>query len=124
MKGDLAKMFHSLVIVGNIGKVPEMRFTPKGTAVTSFSVAVNEGYGDKTETLWFNVSVWGNSAEACNEHLQAGQQVTILGKLKPDKDSGNPRTYQRKDGSCGASFDVWANDVRFGKREEKENIPF
>jgi single-strand DNA-binding protein len=116
-------MFHSLVIVGNLGKEPEMRYTPKGTAVTTLSVAVNEGFGDNTETLWFNVSVWGNSAEACNEHLQVGQQVTILGKLKPDKETGNPRVYKRKDSSCGASYDMWANDVRFGKKEVKDSLP-
>ena len=116
-------MFHSLVLVGNLGKEPEMRYTPKGTAVTTLSVAVNEGFGDNAETLWFNVSVWGNQAEACNEHLKAGQQVTVLGKLKPDKETGSPRTYQRKDGSCGASYDMWANDVRFGKKEIQDSLP-
>lgn len=112
-------MWHNIEIVGNLGKDPELRYTPKGVAVTTLNVAVNEGFGDNAETLWFNVSVWGNQAEACKEHLSRGQQVIVTGKLKPDNETGNPRTYQRKDGSYSASYDVWANDVRFGKRNEK-----
>jgi single-strand DNA-binding protein len=114
-------MFHKLTIVGNLGKDPEMRYTPKGTAVTSFSVAVSEGFGDNKETIWFNVSVWGNRAEACKEYLKKGQQVVIDGKIKPDKDTGSPRTFQRKNGETGASYDVWANDVVFGQKKE---VPF
>lgn len=115
-------MWHSVVVVGNLGKDPEMRYTPKATAVTTLSVAVNEGFGDNAETLWFNVSVWGNQAEACNEHLKKGQQVVVFGKLKPDKETGNPRLFQRKDGSYGTTYDVWANEVRFGKKDTEDFI--
>jgi len=118
-------MWHKIIFVGNLGRDPEMRYTPKGTAVTSFNVAVNEGYGDNKETVWFRVSVWGNQAEACKEYLVAGQQVLVEGKLKPDE-SGNPKIFERKDGSTGSSYEVWSSDVKFlGKPESgKKEIIF
>lgn len=118
-------MFHSLVLIGNLGKDPEMRFTPKGTAVTTLSVAVNEGFGKDKYTVWFRVSVWGNQAEACNEYLNTGQQVVVLGTLKPDKETGNPYIFTRKDGSSGTSYEVDAIRVVFGKggeKQEKEDL--
>jgi len=113
-------MYHNVTIFGNLGRDPEMRYTSNGTAVTSFSVAVNEGYGDNKEVVWFNVSVWGNRAESCNEYLVSGQQVLIEGKLKPDKGTGAPRVFERKDGTTGASYDLWANNVIFGKKSVPE----
>lgn len=111
-------MFHQLTIVGNLGNDPVMRFTPSGQAVTSFSVASNRSYtnnaGQKVdETIWFRVSVWGAQAEPCNQYLSKGRLVLIIGRLKPDPDSGGPRIYTRNDGSTGASFEVTAINVKF-----------
>jgi single-strand DNA-binding protein len=111
-------MYHTLIIVGNVGKDPEMRYTPSGQAVTSFSVATNRQYttgnGEQVkETIWFRVSTWGKTAETCNQYVKKGMKVLVEGRLTPDKTTGGPRTYTRPDGSPAASFDVTANTVRF-----------
>ncbi len=111
-------MFQQITIVGYLGNDPVMRFTPSGQAVTSFSIATTNSYtsnaGQKVdETTWFRVSVWGSQAESCNQYLKKGSPVLVLGRMKPDPQSGGPRTYTRKDGSTGASFEVTAQNVRF-----------
>jgi single-strand DNA-binding protein len=111
-------MFHTIIIVGNLGRDPEMRYTPSGQAVTSLSVATNRQYtgsnGEQVkETIWFRVSVWGKMAETCNQYLRKGSKVLIEGRLTPDKNTGGPRIWQRQDGTSGASYEVMANTVRF-----------
>lgn len=105
-------MYHTIVIVGNVGRDPEMRYTPSGSAVTSFSVAVSDGFGEKKKTIWFRVSAWEKLAETCNNYLKKGSKVLIEGRLNAT-DTGNPRTYNRQDGTTAASFEVTANVVRF-----------
>jgi len=119
-------MYHKIIIAGNLGRDPEMRVTPSGVAVCNLSVATNRQYtkdsGEKVkETLWFRVSVWGKMAEACGEYLSKGRQVLIEGMLQGD-DRGNPHTFQRKDGSWGASYELRADQVRFidGRSEASE----
>jgi single-strand DNA-binding protein len=133
--------FHTIIIVGNLGRDPEMRYASNGNAVTSLNVASNRQYTDSSgqrvkETTWFRVSVWGKQAESCNTYLQKGSSVLVEGELRPDKDTGGPRTYTRTDGSTAASYDVTARTVRFlttrGGEEgmadepgvENEDIPF
>ena len=133
--------FHTIIIVGNLGRDPEMRYAPNGNAVTSLNVASNRQYTDSSgqrvkETTWFRVSVWGKQAESCNTYLQKGSSVLIEGRLTPDEETGGPRTYTRQDGSPGASFDVYAATVRFlttrntdtnvdsGPDNDAEDIPF
>lgn len=116
-------MYHKIIIVGYLGRDPEMRYTQDGTPVTNFSVATSRKYNrsDGTqvdETIWFRVSAWRRQAETCNEYLQKGQLVLIEGWLQHD-DKGNPRTFTRNDGTTGASFEVRAQTVRFlGRRGE------
>ena len=116
-------MFHKLILVGNLGRDPEMRYTPSGQAVTNLSVASNRQYtrsdGESVkETIWFRVSVWGKSAEACNEYLRKGRQVLVEGRLNPDE-SGNPRMWTANDGQSRASFEVTAETVKFlGGRDD------
>ena len=57
-------MYQKLIIIGNLGRDPEMRYTPDGKAVTTFSVATSRKYNEKEETTWFRVSVWGKKAKA------------------------------------------------------------
>ncbi len=141
-------MYQKMIIAGNLGKDPEMRYAPNGDAVTNLNVATNRKYTDKAgqpvkETTWFRVSVWGKQAETCNQYLKKGSAVLIEGRLQADKTTGGPRIYQRQDGTSGASFEVTAESVRFlstGQRDEEggasgghsvseapadeENIPF
>ncbi len=111
-------MFHTLILVGNVGKDPEMRYTPAGQAVTSFSVATNRTYktgaGEEVkETIWFRVVTWGKQAEICNQYLKKGSKVLIEGRLTPDKATGGPKIWDKQDGTKGASFEVNAGTVRF-----------
>lgn len=111
-------MYQQITIVGYLGGDPDMRFTPSGQAVTSFSLAASRKYTNNSgqkidETTWFRVSVWGAQAESCNQYLHKGSPVLVVGRLRPDPQSGGPRVYTRQDGSTGASFEVNAITVRF-----------
>lgn len=110
--------YHTIIIVGNLGRDPEMRYTPSGSPVTSFNVASNRSYSSKSgekvdETIWFKVTAWDKLAETCNQYLHKGSKVLVEGRLVPDPKTGGPKTFQRQDGSLGASFEVNANTVRF-----------
>ena len=111
-------MFHTIIVVGNVGRDPEMRYTPSGQAVTSFSVATSRQYtaanGQKVkETIWFRISAWGKQAEICNNYLHKGSRVLVEGRLVADPSSGGPRIWNRSDGTPGASFEISASTVRF-----------
>jgi single-strand DNA-binding protein len=111
-------MYHRIIIVGNLGRDPEMRFTPSGQQVTNFSVATNRTYTASSgetvkETIWFRVTTWGRLAETCSQYLRRGSRVLVEGRLVPDPSTGGPRVYTRQDGSTGASFEVTAQVVRF-----------
>ena len=116
-------MYQKLLIIGNLGRHPELKFSVDGKPNTTFSVATSRKAGDKDETTWFRVSVWGNQAEPCNQYLRKGSKVLVEGRLKPEIN-----VYQRKDGSYAASYDVTAENVRFlsGKDEQPANdeVPF
>jgi len=111
-------MFSQITLVGRLGSDPTMRFTPGGKPVTTFSLATSRSYTDSAgkkveETAWWRVSVWGPQAEFCNQYLSKGSAVLVVGRLRPDPETGGPRVYTRKDGTTGASFEVTAENVRF-----------
>lgn len=112
-------MYQKIIIVGNLGRDPEMRYLQDGTAVTSFSVATSSKWTDKAsgqpkeETTWFRVSVFGRQAEAVNQYMTKGQKVLVEGRIRPDPNTGNPRLWTRQDGTVAASFEIHADTVRF-----------
>lgn len=123
-------MYQKIIIVGNLGRDPEMRYMPDGTAVTSFSVATNRRWTDKAtgqpvdETTWFRVSVWGRQAETANEYLSKGRKVLVEGQLTPDRNTGAPRLWTGQDGTVRSSFEIRADSVRFlSSREEGDYAP-
>ncbi len=136
--------FQKIVIVGNLGRDPEMKYLPgSGQAVTNFNVATNRQYttsnGERIkETTWFRVTAWGRQAETCNEYLHVGSQVLVEGRLNPDRETGGPRTYERNDGTWGASYELTAERVVFlsgrgdpseysggaAEQVEEDDIPF
>ena len=129
-------MYQKVIIIGNLGRDPEMRYTPDGSPVTSFSVATSRRFGEKDETTWFRVTVWNKQAESCNQYLHKGSKVLVEGRLRPNA-NGSPSVFQRRDGSWGASFDLTADTVRFlspkgeeaggqnfGPMDDDEDIPF
>ena len=102
---------NKILIIGNLGGDPEMRYVPSGQAVTSFSVATNRRYttadGERhDETEWFRISAWGRLAETCNQFLTKGRQVYVEGRLRS-------RTYETRDGQTRFVNEITANDVRF-----------
>jgi len=119
-------MYQHLTIIGNLGRDPEMRYTPSGTPVTNLNVATNRVYKDANgqqvkETTWFRVSVFGKTAENCAQYLQKGRMVLVEGRLTPDKSTGGPRIWDKQDGTKGASFEMFATNVKFmpsGQRAE------
>jgi len=111
-------MFQTIIIAGNVGRDPEMRYTPSGQAVTSFSVATNRQYTNNNgetikETIWFRVSAWGKTGEIVNQYLKKGSKVLVEGRLTADPATGGPRVWTGQDGSPRASFEVSASTVRF-----------
>lgn len=118
-------MYQDLKIVGNVGRDPEMRYTPSGQAVTNFSVAVNKAYtnqgGEKVKkTVWFRVSTWGKTAEICNQYVKKGMLVLVTGELSADE-NGNPRMWEKADGESATSFEVNAHNVLFLSRVESRS---
>jgi len=119
-------MYQHLTILGYLGKDPEMRYTPSGSPVSTFSMATSRAYKDNNgqqvkETCWFRVSVFGKTAENVAQYLHKGSLVLVEGRLTPDKQTGNPRIWDKQDGTKAASFDVFATNVRFmpsGQRAE------
>ena len=118
-------MFQTLILIGNLGKEPEMRFTPSGQPVTTLSVATNRRYSGTNgqpvkETAWFRITVWGKQAETCNQFLHKGSKVLVEGRLTPDPETGGPHVWENN-GKHGASYEVTASTVRFlSSREDGE----
>ena len=105
---------NKIIVIGNLGRDPEMRYTPNGQSVTSFSVASNRKYTtaageQREETEWFNVSAWGRHAELCNQYLTKGQQVYVEGRL-------HSRTYETRDGQTRFVNEINLTDVQFLSR--------
>ena len=118
-------MYQKITLAGNLGKDPEMKFMPDGTAVTSFSMAVSEGFGDSKHTIWFRVSIFGKRAETANQYLSKGSKVLVEGRLKADKKTGGPAVYKGRDGNSGSNFEITATDFVFlsGKVESEAPKP-
>ena len=119
--------YHQIIVVGRLGRDPEMRYAPNGDAVTSISIAADRQYtgadGQKVkETSWFRVSVWGKMAESCNQYLKKGKMVLVEGRLAVDPKTGGPRVFTRSDGTMGASFEINASNVRFLSPKDEEQL--
>ena len=123
-------MYQKVIIVGNLGRDPEMRYTPSGTPVTNFSIATSRRWTDQQgetqeETTWFRISCWGKLAETTNQYLSKGRQVLVEGTLQPDAETGGPRIWTRNDGTAGASYEVRAFTVKFlGSPQDRSTAPF
>lgn len=106
---------NKVTIIGNVGNEPEMRFTPNGKPVTSFSVATNWVFTSpegerKQETEWFNVVAWNRLAEQCNQFLAKGKLVYVEGRI-------HTRNWEGQDGQSHSRMEVVANRVIFLDRK-------
>ena len=110
---------NKIIVIGHLGRDPEMRYTPNGDSVTSFSVASSRRYRtrdgeQREETEWFNVSAFGRLADICNQYLTKGRQVYVEGRL-----SG--RTYTDRDGQPRYSLDIRLSEMQMlGSRSDNE----
>jgi single-strand DNA-binding protein len=103
--------FNKIIVVGNLGRDPELRYTPQGTAVCSFTMATNErrkGQAGEPQdvTTWFRVTVWGKQAETVSKYLTKGRNVYVEGRLHVGE-------WSDKDGKQRYTLEVNATDVRF-----------
>jgi single-strand DNA-binding protein len=110
-------MYHKIILVGNLGRDPEMRYTPSGQQVTTFSMATSEKWTGQDgqlhdRTIWWRVTVWGKQAENVNTYLKKGNKVLVEGRMQPDA-NGNPKTWTAQDGTVRASYEVTAQTIKF-----------
>ena len=112
---------NKIMLIGNVGSDPEMRYTPNGKAVTSFRMATNYRYAGsdgerREETEWFRVSVWGRQAESCNQFLSKGKRIYVEGRLRSS-------SWEGQDGQMRTSLEVSANRVIFLDRVAPVSLP-
>ncbi|HEX8737285.1 MAG TPA: single-stranded DNA-binding protein [Pyrinomonadaceae bacterium] len=103
--------FNKITIVGNLGRDPELRYTPQGNAVCNFSVATNEKRRDKNGemqdiTTWFRITLWGKQAENASKYLTKGSPVYVEGRLKVEE-------WTDRDGKGRYTLEVNATDMQF-----------
>ena len=115
---------NKIIVIGNLGRDPEMRYTASGQSVTSFSIASNRRYTtasgeQRDETEWFNVNAWGRFSELCNQYLSRGRQVYVEGRL-------SSRTYDARDGQTRFVNEINLTDIQFlgGSGPGEDRAPF
>ena len=117
----MSRGLNKVMVIGNLGREPEMRYTPSGRPVTTFTVATSRSWNTaegehRTETEWFNVVTWGNLAEICKQYLTKGQQVYIEGRLQT-------RRWEDKEGVKHTPVEVVATEMILGERREANHAP-
>jgi len=114
------------ILLGRLGKDPEIRYTAEGTAVANFTIATSDEWKDKTtgekkeRTEWHRVVAWGKLGELCGEYLSKGRQVFVEGRIQT-------REWEDRDGNKRYTTEIVASDVQFiGSREsvERTRAPF
>ena len=110
-----------VMIIGNVGTDPEMRYTPEGNPVTSFRVATSRTFSTsdgekKQETEWFSVVTWGKQAESCNQFLTKGRQIYVEGRLRTS-------TWEGQDGQKKSRVEIVASRVLFLGKQASAPLP-
>jgi single-strand DNA-binding protein len=103
--------FNKIIVVGNLGRDPELRYTPQGTPVCSFTVATNEKRKDRAGemqdvTTWFRVTLWGRQAETASQYLAKGRPIYVEGRLRVEE-------WTDRDGKQRYTLEVQATDMQF-----------
>lgn len=103
-------------LIGNLTKDPELRYTNSGTSVASYTIAINNRYGEKQETDYINITTWGKSGEFVNKYFKKGQPIAITGRLKN-------KNYEDGNGVKHYSMEVITEDIEFvGAKKEETKI--
>ena len=114
--------FNKITIIGNLGRDPELRYTPQGNAVCDFSVAVNDRKRDKAGewqdiVTWFKITLWGKQAENASKYLTKGRQIYVEGRLQLEE-------WTDRDGNNRHTLTVQGNEIQFlgeGRTETIDN---
>lgn len=111
MRGDTMAGVNKVILIGNLGKDPELRYTPNGQPVVSFSFATTERWNDKNnqkqeKTEWHNIVVWGKLAELANQYLKKGRPAYIEGRI-------TTRSWDDRDGNKKYRTEIVANQIQF-----------
>lgn len=106
--------FNKIILYGPLGRDPELRYMPNGTPVCNFSMATNEGKGDKEKTTWFRVTFFGKQAEVASQYLQKGKPVYIEGRLSLD-------TYTDREGKERTTLEVLGTELKLMWRGEGQS---
>lgn len=107
---------NKVFLTGNLTRDPEVRYTQSGKAVARMSIAVNQGYGDKQTTYFFNLQAWEKTAEFCQRYLTKGTRILVEGRLQT-------YSYQGKDGTTKSGVDIVVENIEFaGARRENNNV--
>jgi single-strand DNA-binding protein len=120
MENAMSRGLNKVMLIGRLGRDPEMRYTPSGRPVTTFSLATsrtwNTSEGERrTETEWFTVVAWGSLAEICKQYLVKGQQVYVEGRLQT-------RHWEDNDGNKHSATEIVANEmIMLGDRHENNH---
>jgi single-strand DNA-binding protein len=111
----MKKMFNKIILIGNLTRDPEMRYTPQGTSVCNFGIAVNRKYKQademKEEVTFINVVVFGKQADTCGQYLNKGSTVLVEGRLQE-------RRWETDEGQRRSKHEVVAQNVRFLSRKQ------
>jgi len=111
---------NSVLLEGNLTRDPELKYTPKGTAVCAFSIASNRSFKQEEEyheeVSYFDVTAWSHLAEVCNEYLKKGRGVRVVGRLKQDR-------WNDPEGNGRSKVFVVAEHVEFKPERKKEEVP-
>jgi single-strand DNA-binding protein len=119
----MSRGLNKVMVIGHLGRDPEMRYTPSGRPVTTFSVATTRAWhssdGERhEETEWFNVVAWGSLAEICNQHLRRGQQAYVEGRLQT-------RRWDDAEGKKHSATELVAKEIiMLGERKEGTTTAF
>ncbi len=118
----MSRGLNKVMIIGRLGREPEMRYTPSGKPVTTFSIATSRSWNTsegerRTETEWFNVVAWGNLAEICKQYLNKGHLVYVEGRLQT-------RHWDDPEGNKHVSTEIVANEmIMLSERRDAELAP-
>jgi single-strand DNA-binding protein len=117
----MSRGLNKVMIIGRLGRDPEMRYTPSGRPVTTYSIATSRSWNTsegerRTETEWFNIVAWGSLAEICKQYLTKGQQVYVEGRLQT-------RHWDDAEGHKHTSTEIVANEmIMLGERREPAEL--
>ena len=102
-------------LIGRLTKDPDLRYTKNNIAVANYSIAVNDGYGEKQQTQFINISTWGKNGEFVSKYFKKGQSIGIVGRLRSNN-------YEDSNGNKRYTVEVITEDIEFvGSKNEKQN---